>query len=252
MNFPHLTRALAAGAAILSLTATTLVPAPAYAQFGGIVYDPSNYSQNILTAARTLEQINNQIRQLQNQATQLVNEARNLASLPTTMLEPLQQQIRQTQQLLAQAQRISFDVQQIEREFARQYSPASLTGSQRDMVQGAEERWKNSVAAFEDALKVQAGAVSNIEGSRSAINTLVTASQSATGALQAAQAGNQLLALQSQQLSDLIATVAAMGRAQSLDAANAAAAKAQAREQLRRFMAPGRGYVPANAQMFRN
>ena len=252
MTFPRIRHALAAGAAILSLTATALVPAPAYAQFGGIVYDPSNYSQNILTAARTLEQINNQIRQLQNQATSLVNEARNLTSLPTTMLEPLQQQIRQTQQLLAQAQRISFDVQQIEREFARQYSPASLTGSQREMVQGAEERWKNSVAAFEDALKVQAGAVSNIEGSRSAINTLVTASQSATGALQAAQAGNQLLALQSQQLSDLIATVAAMGRAQSLDAANSAAAKAQAREQLRRFMAPGRGYVPANAQMFRN
>ena len=252
MKSSRFTRALAAGAAILSLTATALVPAPAYAQFSGIVYDPSNYSQNILTAARTLEQINNQIRQLQNQATQLVNEARNLASLPTTMLEPLQQQIRQTQQLLAQAQRSSFDVQQIEREFARQYSPASLTGSQREMVQGAEERWKNSVAAFEDALKVQAGAVSNIEGSRSAINTLVTASQSATGALQAAQAGNQLLALQSQQLSDLIATVAAMGRAQSLDAANSAAAKAQAREQLRRFMAPGRGYVPANAQMFRN
>jgi P-type conjugative transfer protein TrbJ len=252
MKSSRFTRALAAGAAILSLTATALVPAPAYAQFGGIVYDPTNYSQNILTAARTLEQINNQIRQLQNQATQLVNEARNLTSLPTTMLEPLQQQIRQTQQLLAQAQRISFDVQQIEREFARQYSPASLTGSQREMVQGAEERWKNSVAAFEDALKVQAGAVSNIEGSRSAINTLVTASQSATGALQAAQAGNQLLALQSQQLSDLIATVAAMGRAQSLDAANANAAKAQAREQLRRFMAPGRGYVTANAQMFRN
>jgi P-type conjugative transfer protein TrbJ len=252
MKSSRFTRALAAGAAILSLTATALVPAPAYAQFGGIVYDPSNYSQNILTAARTLEQINNQIRQLQNQATSLVNEARNLASLPTTMLEPLQQQIRQTQQLLAQAQRISFDVQQIEREFARQYSPSSLTGSQREMVQVAEERWKNSVAAFEDALKVQAGAVSNIEGSRSAINTLVSASQSATGALQAAQAGNQLLALQSQQLSDLIATVAAMGRAQSLDAANSAAAKAQAREQLRRFMAPGRGYVPANAQMFRN
>lgn len=252
MKSSRFTRALAAGAAILSLTATALVPVPAYAQFGGIVYDPSNYSQNILTAARTLEQINNQIRQLQNQATSLVNEARNLTSLPTTMLEPLQQQIRQTQQLLAQAQRISFDVQQIEREFARQYSPASLTGSQREMVQGAEERWKNSVAAFEDALKVQAGAVSNIEGSRSAITTLVTASQSATGALQAAQAGNQLLALQSQQLSDLIATVAAMGRAQSLDAANANAAKAQAREQLRRFMAQGRGYVPANAQMFRN
>lgn len=243
---------LAAGVAVLSMTATALVPAPAYAQFGGIVYDPSNYSQNILTAARTLEQINNQIRQLQNQATSLINEARNLQSLPLTMLAPLQQQIQQTQQLLARAQGIAYDVQQIEREFGRQYKDIDLTGSQRAMVQGAEERWRGSVAAFEDALKVQAGAVSNIEGARTAVQSLVTASQSATGALQAAQAGNQLLALQAQQLADLTATVASLGRAQSLDAANAAAAKAQAREQLRRFLAPGRGYVPTTAQMFRN
>jgi conjugal transfer/entry exclusion protein len=35
--------------------------APARAQ---IVFDPSNYSQNVLTAARTLEQINNQVKSL--------------------------------------------------------------------------------------------------------------------------------------------------------------------------------------------
>lgn len=243
---------LAAGTAVLSMTVTALVPAPAYAQFGGIVYDPSNYAQNVLTAARTLEQINNQIRQLQNQATSLINEARNLASLPTSVLAPLQQQIRQTQQLLSEAQRMAYNVQQIQTEFARQYKSMDLTAPQRAMVDGAEGRWQNSVAAFEDALKVQAGAVANIEGTRSAVNDIVTASQSATGALQAAQAGNQLLAVQSQQLTDLIASVTAMGRAQTLDAANNAAAKAQAREQLRRFLAPGRGYVPTTAQMFRN
>lgn len=248
-GFRHL---LAAGAAVVSITATALIPAPAYAQIGGIVHDPRNYSQNILTAARTLEQINNQIRQLQNQATSLINEARNLASLPTSVLVPLQQQIRQTQQLLQQAQRLAYDVQQIEREFARAYSSASLTGSQREMASAAQSRWQNSVAAFEDALKVQAGAVANIEGTRSAVNDLVTASQSATGALQAAQAGNQLLAVQSQQLADLIASVTALGRAQTLDAAQRAAAQAQAREQMRRFLAPGRGYVATSVQLYRN
>ena len=130
---------LAAGAAVLSMTVTALVPAPAYAQFGGIVYDPSNYSQNILTAARTLEQINNQIRQLQNQATSLINEARNLASLPTSVLAPLQQQIRQTQQLLSEAQRMAYNVQQIQTEFARQYKSMDLTAPQRTMVEGAEK-----------------------------------------------------------------------------------------------------------------
>jgi P-type conjugative transfer protein TrbJ len=234
------------------VTAATLSAVPAYAQFGGIVYDPTNYSQNVLTAARTLEQINNQIRSLQNQAASLVNEARNLQGLPLTMLEPLQQQMQQTQKLLARAQGIAYDVQTIERDFGRQYRDIDLTGSQRMLVQGAEERWRGSVAAFEDALKVQASAVGNIEGARGAINSLVTASQSSAGALQAAQAGNQLLALQAQQLADLTATVASLGRAQSLDAANASAAKIQAREQLRRFLAPGRGYVPASAKMFRN
>lgn len=245
---------LAAGAALLSLSAAALVPAPAHAQFGfgGIVYDPTNYAQNVLTAARALEQINNQIRSLQNQATSLINEARNLASLPTTVLAPLQQQMRQTQQLLGEAQRMAYNVQQIQTEFARQYKSMDLTAPQRTMVEGAESRWQNSVAAFEDALKVQAGAVANIEGTRTAVTDLITASQSATGALQAAQAGNQLLAVQSQQLADLIASVTALGRAQTLDAASSAAAKAQAREQLRRFLAPGRGYVATTVQMFRN
>jgi type IV secretion system protein TrbJ len=37
-----------------------------------IVYDPSNYAQNVLQAARALEQINQQIAQLQNEAQMLI------------------------------------------------------------------------------------------------------------------------------------------------------------------------------------
>ncbi len=47
-----------------------------------IVFDPSNYVQNVLTAARELQQINNQITSLQNEAQVLINQARNLANLP--------------------------------------------------------------------------------------------------------------------------------------------------------------------------
>jgi len=228
--------AFLAATALMAVGIAGPVASPARAQFGGVVYDPSNYAQNVLTAARTLEQINNQIRMLQNQATSLVNEARNLQSLPLTIIEPLQQQVRQTQQLLGEAQRVAYDVRAIEAEFAANYRNVPLGASQRAMVEGAEARWKNSVAGFEDALKVQAGAVANIEGSREALGRLLDASQSSAGALQAAQAGNQLLALQARQLADLTATVAAMGRADALDAAERSAARAQAREQLRRFL----------------
>jgi P-type conjugative transfer protein TrbJ len=36
----------------------------------------------VLTAARELQQVNNEIQSLENQATMLINQAKNLASLP--------------------------------------------------------------------------------------------------------------------------------------------------------------------------
>ncbi|ODT43273.1 MAG: P-type conjugative transfer protein TrbJ [Methylobacterium sp. SCN 67-24] len=231
----YIVRAVAA-TTLASLTVSgAMLAVPASAQLGGIVHDPRNYSQNILTAARTLEQINNQIKQLQNQATSLMNEAKNLNSLPTSTLGTLEAQVDQTRQLLAQAEGIAFNVSDIQKGFEARYKGGALTGSAAEMVANAEARWKDSVGAFEDAMKVQAGIVTNMGGTRTSISTIVGASQSATGALQAAQAGNQLLAIQSQQIADLAAVMSAQGRAEMLDAARAAAAEAEGRERFRRF-----------------
>ena len=60
MTSRKIIRSLAMGTALALASTSALVSTPAHAQFGGIVYDPSNYAQNVLTAARTLEQINNQ------------------------------------------------------------------------------------------------------------------------------------------------------------------------------------------------
>src|SRR3546814_882759 len=139
-----------------SLVSGTMIAAPRLDQFGGIVYDPSNYAQNVLTAARTLQQINNQIQQIQNQATSLINEARNLASLPVSTIQTLQQQVDQTRQLLNQAQRIAYDVTDVQEVFNGRYKGAALTGGQAQMVANANARWQDSVGAFEDAMKVQA------------------------------------------------------------------------------------------------
>jgi len=108
MKTPRLRTILATGIVTVLFTTANM---PAHAQL--TVFDPTNFSQNVLTAARELQQVNNQIRSLQNeatslinQATSLINEARNLASLPYSSLAQLEQSITQTQQLLAQAQRI--------------------------------------------------------------------------------------------------------------------------------------------------
>ncbi|CCG08237.1 P-type conjugative transfer protein TrbJ [Pararhodospirillum photometricum] len=243
-------------AAVLLVAPIALSPiavtTPAHAQFGRIVFDPSNYAQNILTAARTLQSVNQQITQLQNEAQMLMNQARNLASLPYSSLQQLQQSVQRTQQLLNQAQNIAFDVQQIDRAFQQQYGNVSMSASDQQLVTDARLRWQNTVGGLQDAMKVQAGVVGNIDTNRAQMSALVGSSQSATGALQATQAGNQLLALQAQQLADLTAVVAANGRAQALTEAERAAAAEQGREQRRRFLTPGTGYQPGNAQMFNN
>ena len=215
-----------------------------------IVYDPSNYAQNVIQAARALEQINNQITSLQNEAQMLINQARNLASLPQSALAELQQSVDRTRQLLDDAQRIAYDVAQIDQAFTESYGAASTSVSDQALIDGARERWQTTVAGFQDAMRVQAGVVGNLDTARQEMSALVGASQSATGALQAAQAGNQILALQAQQIADLTAVIAAQGRAQSLEAAERAAAREQAREQLRRFLDPGPGYQAGSARMF--
>ncbi|MDO8973900.1 P-type conjugative transfer protein TrbJ [Reyranella sp.] len=232
-------------AAILALSGSAL---PASAQMH--VFDPTNYSQNLLTAARTLEQVNNQILSLQNEAQMLINQARHLTSLPYSSLQQLQQSIGRTRQLLGQAQNIAYDVQQIDRAFSTTYAPASENQSAQSLIANARTRWENSVAGLQDALRIQATVVGNLDTNRSELSALVDASQGAAGALEAAQAGNQLVALQAQQLADLTATVAAQGRAQSLEAAARVAAQDQAREQLRRFLAPNTGYQPSTVRMF--
>ncbi|NEV00876.1 P-type conjugative transfer protein TrbJ [Bradyrhizobium uaiense] len=236
---------LSAAAGTIALVLGVAMPARAL-----IVFDPNNYVQNVLTAARELQQINNQITSLQNEAQMLINQAKNLANLPYSSLQQLQSSIQRTQQLLAQAQRIAYDVAQIDRAFSTSYAPATSSQSNQLLVTNAQSRWQNTYAATQDALRVQAGIVGNLDTNRSQTSALVTSSQSASGALQATQAGNQILALQAQQLADLTAAVAAQGRAQNLEAAQRASAQDQGREQLRRFLTPGQGYQSSNVQMF--
>ncbi|MEH2521005.1 P-type conjugative transfer protein TrbJ [Bradyrhizobium sp. AZCC 1610] len=215
-----------------------------------IVFDPNNYAQNVLTAARELQQINNQITSLQNQAQMLINQAKHLTSLPYSSLQQLDQSIQRTQQLLGQAQRIAYDIKQIDRAFLTTYAPASTNESNQVLIANAQTRWQNSVAGLQDALRIQATVVGNLDSHRKEMSALVGSSQGATGALQASQAGNQLLGLQAQQLADLTAAVAAQGRAQNLETAQRTTAQDQGREQLRRFLAPGRGYQPSIVRMF--
>ena len=232
-----------------ALIAFALACAPCRGQM--LVYDPSNYTQNVLQAARALEQINNQITSLQNQTQMLLNQARHLTSLPYSSLQAIDQSVLRTQQLLSQAQRLAYDIGQIDQAFQRTY-PQNYPGStsSQQLITDAQTRWQNALAGYQDALRVQAGVVQSLDTTRTETDALVSSSQSAVGMLQATQAGNQLIALQTRQLLDLTALIAAQSRAQSLDGARTTANAEQARVQLNQFLTNGQSYQAQTVQMF--
>ncbi|MGA9486868.1 MAG: hypothetical protein WBV25_07325 [Methylocella sp.] len=89
----HVAVVTAALAMILAMAVVEPVPAQM------LVFDPSNYSQNLLTAARSLQQIQSQITSLQNQAQMLINQAKQLEQLPTTVLNDVERDYSQIQML---------------------------------------------------------------------------------------------------------------------------------------------------------
>jgi P-type conjugative transfer protein TrbJ len=246
-RFSHhaLRNVLLIGAAALFIA----VSAPANAQM--TVYDPLNHVQNVLTAARELQQVTNELTMLQNQATSLINQARNLQNLNFSSLSSIDQSLNQTTSLLGQAQHVSYDVSSINFAFSQNYPTSySSTTSSTQLSSDARTRWQNALAAYQDAMRVQAGVVQNLNTTHTQVDALVTASQGATGALQATQSGNQLIALLTKQLADLTAVMTAIARAQSLDGARVVETQEQVQAQNTQFLNYGTGYTPSSVQMF--
>ncbi len=222
---------------------------PARAQW--VVVDPANLVQTTMTAVRTLQQIENQIQQLTNEAQMLSNEAKNLKSLNFNSLSQLQATLGTTNQLVAQAQGIAFTLSRAQQQFA-QFYPASYgsTTSQIQMAADALQRLSNSQKALQSSISMQAQSAQNFSSDESVLASLVNQSQSVGGALQAAQATNQLIALQVRQALQDQQLRVTQDRATALEQARAVAAEARARAVRLQFMVPGSSYTPQNVQFY--
>ena len=238
----------AALAAVLSGSLMFAQPAAAL-----IVFDPSNFVQNTLTAIQTLMQLYNQIKQLQNEAKMLENQARNLASLPFNVVSRLRANLALTQRLIDQAKGLAYDLAKMDQDFARLYPEqyaATISGDQ--MLRDAQERWKNTLNGLHTAMRMQAQVSQNLAQDESALSDLVSQSQSATGALQAMQATNQLLALQAKQSIQAQQLQITQERAAALELARQAAAVERGREVTRRFLGDGTPYTPQRVDFYGN
>lgn len=209
------------------------------------VFDSANYSQNLLTAARTLQQINQQIQSLQNEAQMLVNQQKNLATIDFPQMTALQQRLAQIDRLMGQAHGIDFRIDNLDEQF-RQAFPTSFEHlATRDArIAAAKARLDAEMASFRQAMAVQSGIVENVRGDAEALKAIVERSQGAAGGLQAAQATNQLLALAAKQQFQIQQLMSAQFRETTRERARRAQVEREARASTKRFLGDGKAWTP--------
>jgi len=224
------------------VAAATVLPTSANAF---VVFDPWNYGQNLLTAARSLEEIQNQIKQLTNEAQALAKMDLNLTQLGSSIGGDLKSQMNDIKSLLDKANGIALDVTATDSKmkalFPSDYSSA-LTNDQ--SLQAAKSRWDETLSAFKRRMSLEAKVVENTTQDGNDLSDLLSKSASAVGNLQVQQAGNELLGLSVKQQLQLQTLMAADQRAQSLDRARILASQEESRLRFKTFVGTSTAYTP--------
>ena len=213
----------------------------AHAQWA--VFDAANFSQNVMTAARELQQINNQIQSLQNEAAMLQNMGRNLQSLNYSSLPQMASTLSRIDGLMNQASGLSFNLTQLESQWQQQYpSSYDASVSSSTLATAARARWQTAMSGYQQTMQVQSQIVQTVQADEPVLADLVNQSQGAAGALQAQQAANQLIALSTKQQMQIQTLMAAQYRADAQDAARKAQTEEAARVATTRFLGSSTAY----------
>ena len=207
------------------------------------VFDPANYQENLLSAARALEQINNQVRQLQAQAQMILRMDQNLLKLGSSISPDLQRTLGDIQTQLRAGDGIALRLQATqsgyERLFPREVSTSLSTD---DVLRSAKSRWDEEYAALRRAALLQGQIADTVDGDVRLLGDAMARSKSAAGALEVAQAGNELAGLSVKQSLQLQNLLAAQQRAEAFARARDLATEEEARQRFKSFVGTGSAY----------
>ena len=208
------------------------------------VFDPSNYQQNLLAATRALEQINNQVRTLQNQAQMILRLDQNLVRLGSSLSPDLQRTLANIQSQLRAGEGIALHLQQTQNAYEQLFpKQVSAALSSDDLLRNARSRWEEEHAAFKRSALLQGQIVDGIDTDTSLLADAMGRSRNAVGALEAAQAGNELTGLSVKQSLALQGLLAAQHRAETLSRARDLATEDEARHRFKSFVGTGSAYT---------
>jgi P-type conjugative transfer protein TrbJ len=208
------------------------------------VFDPANFQQNLLSAVRALEQINNQVRVLQNQVLMIQRMDKNLVQLGSTISPDLQRSLSQIEAQLHAGEGIALRLQATQRSYEQLFpSQISTAITSDDVVRNARTRWDEEYATLKRAANLQGQIGDSIAVDRNLLGDAMAHSRNAAGILEVTQAGNELQGLSIKQSLALQGLLSAQHRAETLARARDLATENEARQRFRSFVGEGTAYA---------
>jgi len=226
--------------AFLTFIIISVQPARAIIGIGDTVFDAANFMQQLIGYIQDIQNTLNTVEQTSNQLQSLANEAKNLATMDQgtawqTILG-VRLNLTQLMQMQARIRGITMEYQKVENAWDKLYRNfGSFNGmSGRDYAAQAQNVLDQTNNATYDAMHAQ-GLVAQLGNDAKNLESLLNASNTSSGALSAAQAGNHIAALTAQQLMRLQQIVATSYRAESSYHAQQANKEAMSKADSKRF-----------------
>lgn len=181
-----------------------------------VVFDPSNFSQNILQAIRSLESNLNEARMLANQVQQLANDLRNLEKLPRNIVEDFRAQFEELFSAVGSVHGLIQNLSNLQSQFDDLYpdysgQPGPIPGE--EFSEKADEWLRESRGMMLQSSITGAKVLEDLPRTHQRLEELLADSGDAIGILQATQAGNQIAATVAGNLSNLSAQLATNAQA---------------------------------------
>lgn len=181
---------------------------------GEIVYDPTNFVQNSITAAKSTEEVLNQINQLQMQAEQYKIELANIQAIGQGkyVWEDVSGMLNNLSNTIQTGNAIAYSMADVDQQFKQTYPGYNPSQNYQQSYQNYSQSTMDTIRGVLDSTSLS---FQDFGTEESTLNSLKGLSDNPTGQMQAIQAGSMIAGQTASELMNLQQIVMAQTNSQS-------------------------------------
>ncbi len=171
--------------------------------FGFIVFDPTNYAKNLITAANSVRTVENQVTQIRNELQALQFETKNTNTVLNYQWQNITQLTQRLDQSTQQEQALSYSMGDLDSQFRQRYPNYTNTPGSVNYTD-AYHRWNDTTLdTLRHSLSAIGMSASDFQNEETLLSQLSAQGRTATGRMQVLQVSTEIAAENVNQLQEL-------------------------------------------------